>query len=143
MLTLGQAARMTGTSKTTLTRAIKAGRLSATRHDDGSYAIDPAELTRAYSIDPAAPATGTATGAAAHQATGDRDPGATTHDIELSARLAVMEAELKGLKEMVSELRQSRDQWQFQAERVTTLALAAPAAPSSERRRPWWRRRAG
>ena len=39
MLTLGQAARLTGTSKTALTRAIKAGRLSATRRDDGSYEI--------------------------------------------------------------------------------------------------------
>ena len=46
MLTLGQAARLTGTSRTTLTRAIKAGRLSATRRDDGVYAIDPAELAR-------------------------------------------------------------------------------------------------
>src|SRR5215213_11959580 len=36
--------------KTTLTHAIKAGRLSASRREDGSYEIDPAELTRVYSI---------------------------------------------------------------------------------------------
>ena len=41
VLTLGQAAKLAGTSKTTLTRAIRAGRLSATRRDDGGYAIDP------------------------------------------------------------------------------------------------------
>jgi hypothetical protein len=45
---LGQAARAAGRSKTTINRAIKTGRLSASRRDDGSYEIDPAELTRAY-----------------------------------------------------------------------------------------------
>jgi excisionase family DNA binding protein len=43
-LTLGQAAKVTGLGKTTLTRAIKRGHLSATRREDGSYAIDPSEL---------------------------------------------------------------------------------------------------
>ncbi len=33
-----------GVSKLTVQRAIKSGRLSATRCDDGSYDIDPAEL---------------------------------------------------------------------------------------------------
>lgn len=46
MLTLGQAARLTGTSKTTLTRTINTGRLSGIRRDDGSYEIDLAELAR-------------------------------------------------------------------------------------------------
>ena len=41
MVTLGEAARLTGLGKTTLARAIKAGRLSATRTDLGSYQIDP------------------------------------------------------------------------------------------------------
>jgi excisionase family DNA binding protein len=48
MLTLGQAARLTKLGKTTLARAIKAGRLSATRNDSGTYQIDPAELSRVY-----------------------------------------------------------------------------------------------
>jgi excisionase family DNA binding protein len=55
-MTLGQAARATGVGKTTLARAIKAGRLSATRTDLGSYQIDPAELHRVYPY----PAPGTA-----------------------------------------------------------------------------------
>jgi excisionase family DNA binding protein len=46
--TLGQAAKVAGVSKTTLRRAIESGRLSATRNDDGSYEIDPAELHRAF-----------------------------------------------------------------------------------------------
>lgn len=142
MLTLGQAARTTGKSKTTLTRAIKAGRLSATRRDDGSYEIDGAELSRVYAT-VAAPVPGeTSTGNVARDATPDRDTGATpaTLDVELLTRQAALEAELAGLKAMVDELRQSRDQaqrqadsWQQQAERAT-IALAAPT-------RPWWRRR--
>ena len=43
-VTLGQAARLTGLGKTTITRAIKAGKLSASRREDGSYEIDPSEL---------------------------------------------------------------------------------------------------
>lgn len=45
-LTLGQAARQSGFSKPTLSRAIKSGALSATRLDDSSYAVDPTELQR-------------------------------------------------------------------------------------------------
>lgn len=48
ILTLRQAAELTGKSKSTLTRAIKSGRLSASRNGEGMYAIDPAELARAY-----------------------------------------------------------------------------------------------
>jgi excisionase family DNA binding protein len=48
MITLGEASRLTGLGKTTLARAIKAGRLSAMRTTSGSYEIDPAELARCY-----------------------------------------------------------------------------------------------
>lgn len=44
--TLGEAAKAVGFSKPTLSRAIKNGKLSAKRLDDGSYSIDPAELER-------------------------------------------------------------------------------------------------
>lgn len=44
--TLGEAAKATGFSKPTLSRAIKSGKLSAHRLEDGSYQIDPAELGR-------------------------------------------------------------------------------------------------
>lgn len=44
--TLGEAAKAAGFSKPTLSRAIKNGKISAKRLDDGSYSIDPAELER-------------------------------------------------------------------------------------------------
>lgn len=46
--TLGTATKATGLSKTTLHRAIKSGRISATKKEDGSYEIDPAELHRVF-----------------------------------------------------------------------------------------------
>ncbi len=48
-LSLSAAAKEMGRSKSTLSRAIKEGRLSATRCEDGSYRIDPAELYRVFS----------------------------------------------------------------------------------------------
>ncbi len=48
MLTLGKAAKEVGKSKTALSNAIKAGRLSATKKETGAYEIDPAELFRVY-----------------------------------------------------------------------------------------------
>ena len=50
MISLRRAAELTGKSKSTLTRAIKTGRLSAARDAQGVYAIDPAELARAYPL---------------------------------------------------------------------------------------------
>jgi len=48
MLTLVEAARKIGI--TTLAKAIKSGRLSVSRKEDGSYEIDPAELAQVYSF---------------------------------------------------------------------------------------------
>lgn len=138
MLTLGQAARATGLGKTTLTRAIKAGRLSATRNDTGGYSIDPAELSRVYSVRPETPDTAPQSVAAVHHATPESDPIVT-------ARLAALEAQVDGLKALLDEVKTSRDQWQEQAAR---LALKGPekSLVSDEGlsgRRSWWRRLAG
>ena len=52
VLSLSQASKLTGKSKSTINRAIKTGKLSAARHEDGSYSIDPAELSRALDVEP-------------------------------------------------------------------------------------------
>lgn len=44
--TLGEAAKAIGLSKPTLSRAIKNGKLTAKKLEDGSYRIDPSELER-------------------------------------------------------------------------------------------------
>jgi excisionase family DNA binding protein len=49
-LTLGQAARQAGISKSYLSRLIKSGRISAERQDNGELRIDPSELSRLADI---------------------------------------------------------------------------------------------
>ena len=46
MITLGEAARQCGVAKGTISKAIKTGKLSATRNEDSSWSIDAAELQR-------------------------------------------------------------------------------------------------
>src|SRR4030081_873868 len=65
--TLGMAARATGLSKSTIHRAIKDGRISATRTDAWSFAIDPAELHRVFP--PAQDATRSGNGSVTQDAT--------------------------------------------------------------------------
>lgn len=130
-LTLGQAAKLARIGKTTLTRAIKAGRISAQRLDDGSYRIDASELARVYDV---TPETVAETRDVVSDATPSRDP-------ETVARQGALDAQIEGLKELVRrlddqarDLREDRDQWRAQAER---LALTGPPQAQS---RPWWKR---
>src|SRR5215472_12734694 len=85
--TLGQAARATGKTKPTIARAIKLGRLSASRADDGSYLIDPAELHRVY------PLTGKADGQTQRSET----------PAEGNGILATSPAEVEGLRRLLAE----------------------------------------
>ncbi len=55
---------------------------------------------------------------------GELDRGA-----ELETRLALAEAEVRAMKDMLAEVRQSRDDWKAQAEQLTI----------ADQRRPWWR----
>src|SRR4051812_18080321 len=61
LVPLGEASRLTRVNKSTLTRAIKAGRLSATRREDGSFVVDVSELERIYPIRPASDASSAST----------------------------------------------------------------------------------
>ncbi len=144
MLTLGEAARLTGLGKTTLARAIKAGRLSAARTELGSYQIDPAELARVYPFPAPAPApmgstdaTVAATGTRAHHATPNamgEAPGATA---ALHAQIAGLLEVGELLRRQLDDVRDDRDRWRSQAER---LVLAAPMTTPAPVSRPWWRR---
>lgn len=52
---VSRAARETGRSKSTISRAIKSGKISAEKQHDGSYLIEPVELFRVYSRSVAQP----------------------------------------------------------------------------------------
>ncbi|MCX7340276.1 MAG: hypothetical protein NT037_07090 [Hyphomicrobiales bacterium] len=125
-LSLGQAAKLANVGKTTLARAIKTGRLSADRQVDGSYRIDPAELSRVYELKAETPATASATGHAVHHAT-PADTGA-------------LQAQIGGLREILrradlaaDELKADRDHWRKQAESPQRLL-----SDQTPRRRGWF-----
>jgi hypothetical protein len=131
--TLGQAAKAVGMSKTSILRSIKSGRISAGRDEFGQWAIEPCELHRVYP--PLADDTGTGNGTEERGVTGGE-----TALAEASTRAALAEARLFDSKSMLEEIREQRDRWQQQAERLATLAITdqrkepAPAQPQSWRR---------
>lgn len=109
-----EAARRTGKSVPTITRAIRSGKISAERTESGSYLIDLSELFRVF-------------------------PALTSPDDETPTRLGyetptVTPDETRSLQEKVSSLEASlaeakaeRDEWRDQAKRLT-MALPAPEA---------------
>ena len=115
-LSLGQAAKLARVGKTTLTRAIRAGRLSATRRDDGGYSIDVSELERVYRLH--APVEG-------QDATGNAVPPVhhATGEATLEGEVAHLREMLAMMREQAADLREDRDRWRDQAQR---LALPAP-----------------
>lgn len=138
VFTLRTAAQHTGTSKSTILRAIKSGRLSANRLEDGSYEIDPAELERVY---PAQRMKQRATDAVEHHApaaSGERNTAAP------DATTAALTAQIEGLREILKradatadELREDRDRWRTMAEQAQRLI------PDQRQPRSWWKRLTG
>lgn len=146
---VSRAARETGLSKSTISRAIKSGRISAARQQDGSYLIEPAEIFRVYPPNVAQPH---------HDARHDasRNPSeevmsTTSKDLEvLQVRLAMTEELLmqerensRRQQETVQDLRKRLD-----AATDKVLSLAQPPQPVSDaahdaqryppQRRSWW-----
>ena len=134
-LTMGQAATECGVSKSTLSRAIASGKLSATRTDTG-FLIDPSELFRAYP--PRTTAQPVASGKMAHHATGlEQD-----ETLVLRAENEGLKAQLATMRELADEMKRQAQSWQKQAEAETanTLSLLADTRP---KRRGWFARLAG
>ena len=102
--TLGEAAKHTGLSKPTIQRAIKNGRLSATRNDNGSYSIDPSELERVYGP---LPVTSNDNGALKQDET-PNDMGVLHRELELLRE--ERERERKQFTSQIDDLRQRLDQ---------------------------------
>ncbi len=151
---ISQAAKETGLSKSTISRAIKAGRISALREDDGSYLIEPAELFRVYPRGVAQPSPDMRREAVRNS---HEEARATrSSDVEiLQVKLAMTEAMLQQEKEnsrrqqeTVEDLRRRLD-----AASEKVLALAQPTQPASDvhhdarrnpvQRRGWWPWRRG
>ena len=116
-LSLSQAAKLTGKSKSTINRAIKTGKISATRHDDGSYSINPAELARAFDIEPLE---------------GAKRRDAEQEGTRLLERISALEAMLNREREISTDLKEDRDRWRQQATAFLTDRRTLPQTRS------WW-----
>jgi hypothetical protein len=108
---LAEAAHATGLNRSTILRALKAGRISGARDEVGAWRVEPVELHRLF---PPAQATPIAL------------PQHAQADMETHIRLAQAEQRLGELKAALDDMRSQRDAWQAQAER---LALPTPAEP--------------
>lgn len=117
-LSLSQAAKLTGKSKSTINRAIKTGKVSATRHDDGSYSIDPAELSRAFDMDPSR---------------GSKRSDAEPDETRLLERIETLETMLSREREISADLKEDRDRWRQQA---TSLLLDQRSNTTTTSK--WW-----
>jgi len=135
-LSIRQAARQAGVSRSTLLRAIQTGKMSAHRKEGGDgYLIEPSELFRVFEPRPPCPPDDD------HPGEGHDGQGADEPDGQggqgptvLHIRLARMEERVKALEtvleierrraeddrqradERADELRQERDAWRGQAE---------------------------
>jgi hypothetical protein len=106
--TLGEAAKATGKSKATISKAIKSGRISAKKGDTGAFAIDPSELHRVYPL----------TVEGEQEETPKNIEANTQSDgliRELQARLEAAQERVSDKEAVISDLREDRDKWRQQA----------------------------
>ena len=106
--TLGEAAKASGKSKATISKAIKSGRLSAIRQDTGIFRIEAAELYRVY------PKTVDGNQDRTPQ-TVAQTPENTPSVRELQARLEAAQERLTDRDAVIADLREDRDRWRQQA----------------------------
>lgn len=117
--TLGEAAKAVGKSKATLSKAVKSGRLSATRKEDGSFSIEPVELYRVY---PPLPETG--------NPEQEETPEATLVN---TTEIRVLQAKLDAARERITDLEEDREHWRQQASRLLN-------SPPQQARKGFWKR---
>lgn len=122
---LSEAAKTTGKNKSTIQRAIKSGKISASKGDSGAYEIDPSELHRVFPPSAAQPI-------AQHRQSNDTqqskfapDISQLQHVIELEKELAIaqeraigLEAQKDQMAETIDDLRKRLDSSE---NRVTVL----------------------
>ena len=127
-LSASQAAKKTGKSVPTITRAIKSGKLSAEKTKSGGYQIDAAELFRVFNAVTEKP---NASVTSLHSETQD-----VTHAEAPNSRL--LKERIDALEEALSDAKAERDEWRDQAKRLA-LALPAPDTAAPPKRGFWAR----
>ena len=142
---LSEAATATGKNKTTIQRAIKSGKISASKGDSGSYEIEPSELHRVFP--PVA-----AQRDAQHPKINDTQQSKfnsinsnLSRVLELEKELAVAQERAHGLEaqkdQMVDTINDLRKRLDSYENRITALLADNRPAPSSQSWSIWpWRK---
>jgi excisionase family DNA binding protein len=141
---LSEAAMATGVNRSTIYRAWKAGRLSATRIDGGQIVVEPAELFRVF---PPIASQQSAPEAAPYGATESSGHNNALHDNALEREVQRLHDALAAMREDRDAAREDRDAWRDLArkegderrELAQRLVLAAPVAAREQPRRSWLR----
>ena len=132
-ITLAEAAAACGLDKSTVRRAVRSGRISGVRDEGGVWRVEPVELFRVFP--PAALPEGDAAPV----------PRAAPPDAAaaIAAAGAAIDPPVAELRCIIADLRQDRDHWREQAQRLSLPKPPEPA-PEAVKRRSWWPwRRAG
>ena len=108
--TLGTAAKATGKDRATISRAIRKGKVSAKKDENGQWNIDPAELHRVYP-----------------PVKQDNRDNATPRNSELLLEITELKGQVEAVREreklkddMLEDLRKDRDHWRQQATALLT-----------------------
>lgn len=109
-----RAAELTGRSKSTIQRAMKAGKLSYEVDNNGRRVIDVAELDRAFGL---VPQEAERTSSAKVEA--ELEKATNMLEMErLKMRIRMLEEQADLAEDTINDLKEQRDQWQKQAQQV-------------------------
>lgn len=131
--TLGEAAKATGISKASISRAINSGRISAVKNEGGAFSIEPVELHRVYPPKSSATVSGTPRGTVGNT---EGDTGNTSNSNVLQARLDAALEQLRDRDGTIGDLRQRldrSDEERREAQARVIGLLAGPGPTESKR----------
>lgn len=135
-LSLGQAAKHAGVSKTSLSRWIEKGKITAEKQTDGSYLIDPSEIDRINSEKERRNARtwnrdSNRDGHGLQSGTPMRDGGLQLELEVLREKDRLKEEKISEMKETIQDLKSERDEWRSAHQRLL-LTYQPPVKPSEK-----------
>ena len=135
-----QAAEATGKNVATITRAIKSGKISATKDTSGAWQIDGAELSRVYPLRTQSLQIPTMQkDATPHQGNNFTEANALREELAaLRERDKLKDTLLENYVAQMADLKEDRDKWRQQATNLLANQEAELVMPVPVKRRRWW-----
>ena len=128
-LTLGQAAKHAGVSKSYLSKLIHTGKITAERQPNGEFRIDPSELDRIPELR-----------SQGRTENSPRERSDTQENTGWERERDLLMMLLHDREHQIQDLRQERDAWRQQAERAQqTLLLTTGEKKEEPKLKRWWR----